>query len=159
MSFIGDQNIGVGKTNPSYHLDISGNCYVSNNCFVSNNIGIGTTNPTYNLDVSGNGRFNGSLYSSGVTTMLKQISNQVYSSVSVNVVYQNNRATPMFVLATIVGSNTGYGVNCDSSPNPTTQIFNSYLAGGNGQCFFIVMPYYYYKFTGSVSLAQVYLYY
>ena len=133
MSFIGNQNIGVGKSNPNYHLDISGNCFVSNNCYVNNNLGVGTNNPSYNLDVSGNGRFNGALYSSGVSAMLKQISNQEYhGNFTVNTAYQNTHSTPMFVTAVVVGSNTSYGVNSDSSTNPTTQIFNQTLAGGNG---------------------------
>ena len=92
--------------------------------------------------------------------ILKQVTNQVYNStLNVNQVYQNTNATPMFVTAVIVGSNTSYGVNVDSNPNPTFQIFNQTLAAGNGYCFFIVMPYLYFKFTGNISLGQVFFYY
>ena len=66
----------------------------------------------------------------------------------------------MFVsAAVIVGSNVSYGVSVDSNPNPGLQIFNQTLAGGNGFCFFIVMPYQYFKITGNVSIGQVYMYY
>ena len=160
MSFIGNQNVGVGTTNPLYHLDVSGNCHVTGNSYTLGSLGVGTSTPSYTLDISGNGRFNGALYSSGISTMLKQISTQVYhGTLTVNTPYQNTQSTPMFVSAVVVGSNTSYGVDSDSSTNPTTQIFNQTLAGGNGYCFFIVMPYCYFKFTGNISLGQVYYYY
>ena len=159
MSFIGNENVGVGTTNPLYHLDVSGNCHVTGNSYTLGSLGVGTSTPSYTLDISGNGRFNGALYSSGVSTMLKQISNQVSTYPTQGVIYQNTHSTPMFVLATIVGINVGWGVNCDSTSNPTTQIFNSYNGNGHNCCFFIVMPYYYYVFTGNISLGQVYLYY
>ena len=131
MSFVGNQNVGVGTTNPSYHLDVSGNANISNNCYV-----------------------NGTMYNG--TSIIKQLTNQIYNStLNVNQVYQNTNAT-MFVTAVIVGSNTSYGVNVDSNPNPTFQIFNQTLAGGNGYAFFIVMPYNYFKFTGNISLGQVF---
>ena len=75
---------------------------------------------------------------------------------NVNQAYQNPYATPMFVTAVVVGTNTSYGVNSDPSTDPTFQIFNQTLAGGNGYCFFIVMPYSYFKFTGNISLGQVF---
>ena len=135
MSFIGNQNVGVGKTNPSYHLDVSGNCNISNNHYVNGTI------------------YNGS-------SIIKQITNQVYnSSLIVNQAYQNTNPTPMFVSVVIVGSNTSYGVNVDNTSNPTRQIFNQTLAGGNGYAFFIVLPYYYFKITGNVSTGQAYFYY
>ena len=52
MSFIGNQNAGVGTTNPNYHIDVSGNSHVTGNSYTLGNVGIGTTNPLYNLDVN-----------------------------------------------------------------------------------------------------------
>ena len=85
-------------------------------------LGIGKTNPSYPLDVSGNSNFSGTIYNNG--SIIKQITTQQYNStLNVNQAYQNPYATPMFVTAVIVGSNTSYGVNADSNPNPGFQIF------------------------------------
>ena len=51
-------NVGIGKTSPSYTLDVSGtfNVDVSNTNFTidsDGNVGIGTDGPSYTLDVSG----------------------------------------------------------------------------------------------------------
>ena len=53
MSLVGNQNAGVGTTNPNYHIDVSGNSHVTGNSYTLGNVGIGTTNPLYNLDVNG----------------------------------------------------------------------------------------------------------
>ena len=221
MSIINNINVGVGNSNPSYHLDVSGHCHVTGNSYTLGNVGIGTTNPLYNLDVNGtthsdqfnifsntetlttlngnalqinaltgiihningieisrinatslgigktpsypldvngNCNFSGTIYNG--SSIIKQITNQIFNStLNVNQAYQNPNPTPMFVTAVIVGNNQSYGVNSDSTTNPTTQIFNQTLAGGNGYCFFIVMPYNYFKFTGNISLGQVFFYY
>ena len=44
-----------------YSLDISGNSYLGGDSIVTGSVGIGTTNPSYSLDVSGNGNFYGYL--------------------------------------------------------------------------------------------------
>ena len=181
MSLVGNQNVGVGTTNPSYHLDVSGNSNVTGNSYTLGNVGIGTTNPLYNLDVNdithsdqfnifsnteslttlngnalqinastgilhningieisringtglgigkspsypldvnGNCNFSGTIYNG--SSIIKQTTNQVYNStLNVNQAYQNTNATPMFVTAVVVGSNTSYGVNVDWNPDPT----------------------------------------
>ena len=53
MSIINNINVGVGTTNPSYHLDVSGNCHVTGNSYTLGSLGVGTTNPSYTLDVNG----------------------------------------------------------------------------------------------------------
>ena len=73
-------NVGIGRTNPSYDLDVvgdinfSGNLYKGGSLFPSpspwtesgsnvyrssGNVGIGLTNPSYKLDVTGTGHFTG----------------------------------------------------------------------------------------------------
>ena len=59
-------NIGIGKTNPSYKLDVSGNIYSSGDIYANNNIGIGKTNPSYKLDVSGNIYSSGNIYANNI---------------------------------------------------------------------------------------------
>jgi len=47
-------NVGIGNTNPSYKLDITGTMSVSSTAYFAGNVGIGTSSPAYELDVDGN---------------------------------------------------------------------------------------------------------
>jgi hypothetical protein len=58
MRIIGNGNTGIGKTNPSYTLDVNGTFSSSNTngsliFATSGNVGIGTSTPGYKLSVSG----------------------------------------------------------------------------------------------------------
>jgi len=85
-------NVGIGRTNPNYTLDVSGNINVSGNQHILTNldvsgntylatqtlskVGIGTTNPNYTLDVNGNTNVSGNINVSG-TTYLATNSNYI----------------------------------------------------------------------------------
>jgi hypothetical protein len=55
-------NVGIGTTEPSYKLTVSGgDIYGSNNLYIAGNVGIGTTGPSEKLTVIGNIRHTGSI--------------------------------------------------------------------------------------------------
>ena len=56
MSFIGGQNVGIGKTNPSYNLDVSGSINFSGGLLQNGNNVIGITPQTY-FSTSSSGTF------------------------------------------------------------------------------------------------------
>lgn len=165
MSIINNTSIGVGTTTPSYHLDVSGNSHVTGNSYTLGSLGVGTSTPSYTLDISGNARFNGSIYSSGIPTMLKQISNKVSytpTSPTIGVGFQNPYSTPMFILCTIVtgGTDVLYNLYSDANPTPTTFLGNGVIHSGNTLITFIVLPYYYWMINGTnLSLGYVTYFY
>ena len=160
MSFIGNQNVGVGTTNPSYHLDVSGNSHVTGNSYTLGSVGVGTTTPSYSLDVSGNANIIGTITNAG--SILKQITNfSISSGYSVGTSYQNPYPTPIFVYLTLVtgGSNTFYNFYTGATPSASTFLGNGVLVNSNNWVSFIVLPYQYWMITGSpLSIANVVYY-
>ena len=140
MSFIGNQNVGVGTTTPNYHLDVSGNANISNNCYV-----------------------NGTMYNG--TSIIKQITNIMplsASSFSVGSSYQNPYSTPIHVNMTLVtgSSNVFYNIYVGSTTNPTIFLGNGVLVTQNTFINFIVLPYNYWMITGSpLSIGSLVYYY
>jgi len=63
-----DGNAGIGRTSPSFKLDVSGTLNASATSTFGGNVGIGTAAPAYPLDV------NGAIHSAGMT-----ISGDIYS--------------------------------------------------------------------------------
>ena len=55
-------NLGIGTTNPTYNLDLSGSLGVSSTAYFASYVGIGITAPTRLLDVYGDMRLDGQLY-------------------------------------------------------------------------------------------------
>lgn len=121
--YIISSNVGIGKTNPQYPLDVLGNInftgllyqngskYIgsqftttasSNAIYILNsNIGIGTTTPGKLLDVNGDINFNGQLFQNNQKYIGSQFTTNSNTS---NQVY-------------IIGSNIGIGTS-----NPTTPL-------------------------------------
>jgi hypothetical protein len=54
-------NVGIGTTNPTYGLQVTGTLGVGGTAYFAGNVGIGTTAPAETLDVIGTGRFSGTL--------------------------------------------------------------------------------------------------
>ena len=102
-------NIGIGKSNPAFNLDVAGNVnfsgtlnqggvpYVgsqwttggsgsSSNIYYMSNIGIGKSNPAFNLDVAGNVNFSGTLNQGGVP----YVGSQWTTGSSSNIYYMSN---------------------------------------------------------------------
>ena len=71
--------VGIGNTNTTYNLDITGTLRTSGSSYFatsSGSVGIGNVSPLYNLDVTGTGRFTDKITSTtgNNTTMLENIS-------------------------------------------------------------------------------------
>ena len=139
MSFVGNQNVGVGTTTPNYHLDVSGNANISNNCYV-----------------------NGTMYNG--TSIIKQISSIAISSgFYTGTAYQNPYNTPIFVymtLVTNVNANTFYNIYTGSTSSVNIFLGNGVLVTQNQWISFIVLPNSWWMITGSpLSIATVVYYY
>jgi hypothetical protein len=71
-------NVGIGKTNPTVGLDVSGNTALSGDLIVdtnvlvvdssNNRVGVGRTDPAFVLDVSGNTRVAGTLFVTDISS-------------------------------------------------------------------------------------------
>lgn len=135
MTILGNGNVGIGKTNPGYPLDVNGTVnatavYINgsalsaatgggfaasntNTCYTTCNVGIGKTNPAQPLDVVGNINFTGTLMQNGSAYVGSQFS---------------NNGANIFIL----GSNVGIGTN---TPSANLQVYNSnqavYVRVGN----------------------------
>ena len=162
MSIINNTSIGVGTTNPSYHLDVSGNSHVTGNSYTLGSVGVGTATPSYNLDVSENARFNGTIYNG--SSILKQITSySISSGFNVGTSYQNPYSTPIFVymtLVTNVNANVFYNIYTGTTSSALTFFGNGVLVTQNQWINFIVLPYNYWMITGSpLSIASVVYYY
>ena len=63
-----DNNLtGVGKTNPTYGLDVAATTSNFDGIVAAANVGIASTQPQRNLDVVGTARFTGAVYDSNNT--------------------------------------------------------------------------------------------
>ena len=76
-------NVGIGASNPSANLQVTGNVYVSSNLEVgeanlfvdttTSNVGIGRTDPNFTLDVNGDINFSGQFYQGGSQFVITNI--------------------------------------------------------------------------------------
>ena len=121
-------NIGIGRNNPSYLLDVNGIINTNNNLYVAGNIGVGRNNPSYSLDVSGIINTNSSLLVGGILNVngLINTNNNLY--VGGNIGIRTN--VPEYSLD-VIGDVQSYNLRL---PN-TGIIYGKNTSGTITQCF------------------------
>ena len=132
MSFLGNQKLGIGKTNPNYELDVSGNCKVSNTIIANGyyNV-IGYFN--YNIS-SGGSTITITLPSAGMYTIMTgfnyndiNISTSFYVNTQINGTIITNIYIPSGFGITI-GTTSGFGFTISANyPTPYTSFEISYM--------------------------------
>jgi hypothetical protein len=133
--------VGVGKSTPSYELDIAGLAKVSSNMYVSSRLGIGTTSPGYALEVVGTtvlSMFAGSLSFAYLTSLPALLSNSSilgWSNIlgAPSYVGVSNTSLPVYSLQTPSNNMRIYTSNlvvgCGSDPNLATHVWNNGVDG------------------------------
>jgi uncharacterized membrane protein len=121
-------NIGIGRNNPSYLLDVNGIINTNNNLYVAGNIGIGTNSPSFSLDVSGIINTNSSLLVGGILNVngLINTNNNLYVGGNIGI----GTNSPSYKLD-VVGDIQSYNLRL---PN-TGIIYVKNTSGTITQCF------------------------
>jgi hypothetical protein len=148
-------NLGIGRTNPQYALDIAGTANISNNLLVAGsanvsgsanvvgnlvalsnvlisngNLGIGTADPRYKLDVAGDANISGNLIVGGIANITGNINISNLNVVTANVSESAGIGGSLYVVG---GANVGGSANLLGSVfmGAGANVTGNLVVGGN----------------------------